>query len=198
MRNCTRLLGLAVFFVTVVPATCFSQELTPEKATVAIVQALKAQGRDTAGVKVLEIHGCIPASKRSPGDFVCALKVQSPNGASSRELNYFSFRSAKNAWQVLPDEHFDPACAPLDVAQRELRRIRANDSLTVKREVDDGEGSFSDERGMMRDQKGPLRVMCRYEGQEHGSSSEDTLFISYVWFKNGQYSIDNDVEIWRD
>ncbi|WP_267549358.1 hypothetical protein [Rhizobium rhizogenes] len=90
----------------------------------------------------------------------------------------------------------DGACAPLDIAQDALRKLRGDAKLRVTSEVDDGAGIFTTQRGMLRNKKGPYRLMCRYEVAA-GSGKKD-LVIAYVWHDGTRYVVDSDIEVWPD
>ena len=66
--------------------------------------------------------------------------------------------------------------------------------IEVTGDIDDGQGLFSAERGMMRDKQGPTRIMCRYDVE---SQISERMAITYFWYENGKYRLD-EVEDWFD
>jgi hypothetical protein len=146
--------------------------------------------------RIREFFGCIPAFGKPMTIRLCALKVEGTDF-----VQIIPFRFADHSWLVVLDRTGRPpetegACAPIDVAQAELRKLRRDDKLRVIREVDDGEGTFTAERGLLRDRKGPYRLMCRYDVVV--GSGKQALLIAYVWHDGVHYIVDRDIEAWPD
>jgi hypothetical protein len=192
---CSGLLFLAVSSVWGADAST----LTSAQAEASMKSALRKNPelKNVDALKVNKVHGCVPAFGRPATDFLCVLDWHSPaQGVEDAKEIPVPFRHKDGTWTVLED--FDglpaPACPSLKEAQQLLRTSKKNDSLVVTGEIDDGEGLFSAERGMMRDKKGPLRIMCRYEVE---SKISERMAISYFWYENGKYRLD-EVEDWFD
>lgn len=168
--------------------------LSPQQAESAITAAVKAMGRQ-ATVKVYDVLGCLPAFNKPKGTWICRIDHLHP-GRGTREQRNYVFRQKGNDWTIHPEEMaLNAACPPNGFAQTAFRTMRNDNGLRVLSEVDKGEGSFTDSRGMSRDKKGPMRLMCRYEVKT--GSGRDLLFITYVWHDGRTYSIDPDIEIWN-
>ena len=147
-------------------------------------------------LKVHKVHGCVPAFERAANEFLCVLDFFSPTyGGEEAPETPIPFRHQNGTWSMVTDSGFDsPACPSPKEAERLLRAFKKNDSLKVKDDIDDGQGLFSAERGMMRDKKGPLRIMCRYDVE---SQISERMAITYFWYENGKYRLD-EVEDWFD
>lgn len=146
--------------------------------------------------RIREFLGCVPALGQPVTVRLCTLL-----GEGLDFIQSLPFRLAGERWEVVLDQtgtppEIDGACAPLDVAQTVLRKLRGDAKLRVTGEVDDGEGTFTAERGVLRDKKGPYRLMCRYEIVA-GSGKKD-LIIAYVWHDGAHYVVDSDIEVWPD
>lgn len=200
-----------ILLVTAVASTrhVFAQDLTAALAQAALREAvskhnarLKTQDErqnttNPESIVVNKILGCVPAYGKGEDIFICPLEAINDRSDGKYSIVPVAFRKTKDAWQAIPENNYSPACAPIDVAQENLRKIRSSSSIKIKSEVDNGEGSFSDQRGISRDQKGSYRIMCRYEGtQDLLGTNEERLFISYLWYENGKYVFDKDVELW--
>ncbi|WP_349960888.1 hypothetical protein [Rhizobium sp. ZPR3] len=146
--------------------------------------------------RIREFFGCIPAFGRPMTIRLCALKAEGTDFVQT-----IPFRLADQRWQVVLDRtgrppETDGACAPLDVVQAELRKLRGDGKLHVTGEVDDGAGTFTSERGLLRDHKGPYRLMCRYDVVT--GLGKKALLIAYVWHDGAHYIVDRDIEAWPD
>lgn len=154
------------------------------------------QAIDTAkiGRTISAMSGCLPAFSKPAAVRVCVLRSHGSN--SYDEL---AFRYDGNRWRLAVDRSGKPiksdaACAPFKIAEAALRKMRGDNSLQVTGSVDEGTGYFTDKRGTLRDQKGPYRLMCRYDVSV--GSGGKYLYLTYVWYDGGQCVIDPDVEIW--
>lgn len=146
--------------------------------------------------RIREFLGCVPAFGQPATVRLCTLLGERRDSVQS-----LPFRFAGGRWDVVLDRtgaplENDGACAPLDVAQAALRKLRGDVKLRVAGEVDDGAGTFTTERGVIRDKSGPYRLMCRYEVV--AGSGNKYLIIAYVWHDGARYSVDSDIEIWPD
>lgn len=147
--------------------------------------------------RVAEFLGCLPAFQRPANVRLCVLAQQ----GSDHGLQEIPFRFSEGHWRILLDQTGKPAetsaaCAPVAFAQNAFRTLHGDESLRVTAEVDDGEGTFTDRRGMSRNRQGSYRLMCRYEAVT--GTGDKILFIAYVWYDGSQYLIDPDVEVWDD
>ncbi|MFK0161278.1 hypothetical protein [Rhizobium sp. NPDC090279] len=146
--------------------------------------------------RIREFVGCVPAFGQPATTRLCSLTAEGRDF-----IQNLPFRLAGGRWEVVLERtgtppEIDGACAPPDVAQTELRKLRGDAKLKVTGEVDDGAGTFTTERGVLRNKKGPYRLMCRYEVVA-GSGKKD-LVIAYVWHDGTHYSLDSDIEVWPD
>lgn len=144
-------------------------------------------------VTINSIPACFPALKHDSNFTVCMINGKSGNDSSSEPI---AFQRVGKVWQVAGngERTVEPACPPISEAQIELRKISGLADLVVLREIDEGAGSFTTDRGMTRDNVGPLRLMCRYDTKS--SLNPDRLYITYCWRDGDKYLIDKDVEIW--
>jgi len=146
--------------------------------------------------RIRESLGCVPAFEKPVTVRLCALIAD--GRASVQDL---PFRFADGEWEVILDPtgappEIDGACAPLDIAQAAFRTLRGDVKLRVTGKVDDGEGTFTGRRGVLRDKEGPYRLMCRYEVV--AGSGNKYLLIAYVWHDGAHYVVDSDIEVWPD
>lgn len=146
--------------------------------------------------RIREFLGCIPAFGKPMTVRLCALTAEGTDFVQT-----ILFRFEDHGWRVVLDRtgkppETDGACAPLDIAQAELRKLRGDGKLRVNGEVDDGEGTFTAERGLLRDQKGAYRLMCRYDVVT--GFGKKALLITYVWHDGAHYVVDPDIEAWPD
>lgn len=195
MRSLKLFAGLLLF------AACGADAATPTpaQAETAMKSAFRKnpEAKNVDSLKVHKVHGCVPVFGRPATDFLCVLDWRSPfQESEDLKETPILFRQKGESWTPIEDDDGipSPACPSLKEAQQLLRAFKKNDTLKVTGEIDDGEGTFAAERGMMRDKKGPLRIMCRYELE---SKIGDRLAISYFWYENGKYRLD-EVEDWFD
>ncbi|WP_211231788.1 hypothetical protein [Ottowia thiooxydans] len=157
------------------------------EAQVAIA-ALMAKRAPNRTVKVERVLGCLPGFKEKPGVWVCPVI----HAGSERPLEWTLVRQGSQ-W-IARDDDAKPACAPLKVVEAAFRQRLSNQKLRVTGEVDDGEGLFTSDRGITRSERGPFRLMCRYEVDT--GFVKEALFLTYVWHDGQKYLIDSDVERW--
>lgn len=191
MKEKSRQRLLLSAILALMAAPCGAQETAPitvEQAQRAINAHPKIKAMALAErPKIAEVLGCIPASAPK-GSWVCPVQI-----ANRDHINDLTFRNTEKGWELLEEEG-TPACAPLPVEEKVYRQVLGDKSIHVTGEVDDGEGLFTDERGMMRNKKGPYRLMCRYEVAT--STNPDALFITYIWHDGENYIVDHDWERW--
>lgn len=162
-----------------------------------IEQLQQALDRVKPGLhRIRESLGCVPAFGKPVTVRLCALTAEGQDFV--QEL---PFQLADGRWDVVLDKTAQPpategACAPVDVAQAAFRKSRDDTKLRVADAVDDGEGIFTTERGVLRNKKGPYRLMCRYEVVT--GAGKKYLFIAYVWHDGSRYIVDSDIEVWPD
>lgn len=142
-------------------------------------------------VKILGVEGCYPTGQKD--NFICLVRALSGGNTSVEEL---PMQNVRGKWSLLkPNEtRLSPRCPGNTEATKLLRTLKGRSDIEVTGETDDGEGSFSDERGMTRSEKGPLRLMCRFNVND--SLGTDRLYICYLSYTDGKYRIDPDVEVW--
>lgn len=198
-RSLTLFSGLLFFAVSGACGDAAVSPPTPAQAEAAMKSAFRksSEQQNVDSLKVHKVHGCVPAFDRPATDFLCVLDWHSPfqEGEDAQEIP-FPFRHKDGTWSLLEDldSLASPACPSLKEAQRLLRAFKKNDSLVVTGEIDNGEGMFSAERGLTRNRKAPLRIMCRFELE---SRISDRMALSYFWYENGKYRLD-EVEDWFD
>jgi hypothetical protein len=171
--------------------------LAPAQAEAAMKSAFRKNPgiENVDSLKVYKVHGCVPVFDRPATDFLCVVDWHTPvDGGEDIQEMALPFRRKAGKWEPIDAAFLSPACPSLKEAQQLLRAFKKNDSLKVTGEIDEGQGLFSAERGMMRDKKGPLRIMCRFEVE---SKIGDRLALSYFWYENGKYRLD-EVEDWFD
>ncbi len=150
-----------------------------------------AQGQKGEGVKVLSVESCYPADLKET--FICLVRGSFNQEVSVQEI---PIKRSSGKWEVLDPGKTSAAAVCPDNAEatKLLRALKNRSDIDVVGEVDDGHGTFSDERGTTREKKGPLRLMCRFNVND--SSGSDRLYLSYVGYTDGKYFIDPDVEVW--
>ena len=181
--------------MTLAQARAASETALPMSPT--IEQLQQALERVKPGLpRIRESLGCVPAFKKPVTVRLCALIA---DGRDS--VHDLPFQFGDGRWDVVLDRtgtppEIDGACAPLDIAQAAFRTLRGDAKLRVTGEVDDGAGTFTEERGVLRDKEGPYRLMCRYEVV--AGSGNKYLLIAYVWHDGAHYVVDSDIEVWPD
>lgn len=186
--------GGCLMSLAVTAATSAQEQAAASPTVEQLQQAIDAVKKDAP--KIETMLGCLPAHGEPETQRVCVLQF---NGLKSNQE--IAFRRDGGGWQLVLDEAGEPvpgeaACAPLEVAEAALRRIRGDAGLRVTGSVDEGAGIFTDARGMLRDKPGPYRLMCRYDVST--VSGAEYLYLTYVWHDGSQYVIDPDVEVWTD
>lgn len=154
----------------------------------AALDAAVRPGSGAKGFQVERILGCLPAHQVK-GVWVCPVQV-----AGQKHVFEFNFERPVGQWR-LREQDTQPACAPYATAEAAFRQQEGHQGLKVKGSVDEGSGLFTDQRGMLRDRRGPYRLMCRYDVAK---GSTDWLYITYVWHDGQHYIVDADVEKWPD
>ncbi|TXI03886.1 MAG: hypothetical protein E6Q76_13275 [Rhizobium sp.] len=188
-----RAISIAILAAGVTPA--FAETTEPQLPSMRQLQSA-LDGVKPGLARIRAFLGCVPAFGKPMTVRLCALQAQ-----GAELVQTVPFRLADHRWQVVLDRtgrppEMDGACAPLDVAQAELRKLRGDDKLRIVREVDGGEGTFTTMRGMLRDHKGPYRLMCSYNVVT-GTGAKGQL-IAYVWHDGARYIVDPDIEAWPD
>ena len=197
MKRSLTLSAALLFFAASSAFGAGAATLTPTQAEAAMKSALRKNPeiKSVDSLKVQKVHGCVPVFDRPATDFLCVLDWHSPFHGEDLKETPVLFRQKGETWTPIEDDGIpSPACPSLKEAQQLLRAFKKNDSLKVTGEIDDGEGLFSAERGLTRNKKGPLRIMCRFEIE---SKIGDRMAISYFWYENGKYKLDV-VEDWFD
>ena len=207
LRNPARVRWVIALVLTVslcwgvVPGACADPPSLDE-----IRQALQSQpaatvheDRSRRGQGETHVLTCFPAISRDPAQFICLLEAAAAVTAGGPHA--VALKRTAAGWTVMTEDNPDaqPACPPVEVAQSLLRRLRG-EFLSVVGEAEEGQADFTDLRGPERDRKGPLRLMCQYEVEdlrEKRGDREAALYVTYVWYANGKYSMDPDIEVWH-
>lgn len=171
---------------------------TFEQFTAAMSKFITQRSKEEGAPRVAfnKLQTCFPAH-HSQDTFLCLAEMElNGEGRLENFVQEVGIRKDGESWSVLDPSEITvhAACPALEIAQAEIRRIRSNPSIVITGEIDDLQGLFSEDRGMMRDKKGPNRLMCRYEGKV---GTTQYLYISYAWYESGKYRID-EVEVWAD
>lgn len=155
----------------------------------------KAKKGDFEKLQVRSVLGCYPAAHRPSSERLCLLEMNKPNGEFS--IQTLSFQRKGEEWSFInPDSQEltpSPACPSSEMALPLL----VDSFHDPKLEVTDGEeeGTFTDERGMTREKKGPYRLMCAYGVKR--SIGEQSV-VAYFQYRDGKYLLDSDKEVWND
>lgn len=168
--------------------------LSVSQAEQAVAGAIKAMGRK-ADARVYDVIACVPAFKKPQRTWSCVIDLDVP-GRGRRMTVPYVFRQQGETWSMNPETDAVGACAPNEVVQTAFRAARNDPALHVSHEAGRGEGIFTDERGISRDQKGPMRLMCRYAVRT--GRGEELLFVTYLRHDGASYVIDPDWEIWDE
>jgi hypothetical protein len=165
-------------------------EPTVRDVNAALTAAWTALGSHGTVPRVTEVAACFPALDHPPS-LVCLVRYEH---YKADLLPLSVQRSARGFVIVLDSNHesadLEPACPPLEEAQRFLRAARRY-QLTVDGFSGGPSGIFTDDRGFLRERKGPLRLACAYTmATEIGRC----LVLMYVWRKSGAYVFDADFE----
>ncbi len=133
--------------------------------------------------KITEALGCMPAFDSDRGGvwrdhWICL-------GATTRaDFHADALVQVDGSdWKVVDLGGAAPACAPIKEAESALRAITGIDRLDITGEIDDGEGSLTDQRNGDPTVRHPYRVMCRYES----NLASYHVFLTYA---DGRYVLD--------
>jgi hypothetical protein len=144
-----------------------------------------AEGGSAAGPawQITEAQSCIPAFDPDRGGvwrdhWICIGATTLPDFHVDALVQVDG-----SAWKVIDLGGADPACAPLKEAESALRAITGIDQLKITGEIDDGEGSLTDQRNGDPTVRHPYRVMCRYES----NLASYHVFLTYA---DGRYVFD--------
>lgn len=163
---------------------------TPDaKEAEAAIRLARGKASPSKRFTVTSVDGCFPSSRHNT--LICLVRAND-DGSSATEPVGFEHSNA--GWKAVDPTDISPICPKNEDATSLLQNIKGNKSIIVTGEVDDGKGDFSDQRGLTRERKGPMRLMCRFKVQD--SLGNDRLYIAYLSFDNGRYVIDPDIEIW--
>lgn len=182
------LLGCSVFFFA---AQSAAEDLPAISEIESAISSLSGDKSEKIAVKILGVEGCYPAGQKE--DFVCLVRALSGGKTDVEEV---PMQKKLGKWSMLnPNESkLSPRCPENAEATKLLRALKGRSDIEVTGEVDDGAGSFSAERGLTRNEKGPLRLMCRFNVND--SLGTDRLYLCYLSYADGKYKIDPDVEVW--
>ena len=152
-----------------------------------VLAASLRQRRVNHNLKVDRLHGCFPQARRD--EWLCLVEYLGRNGKPT--VDKLVFRRSAQQWIVDPDADTDPLCPPRDVAQAALQAIRNDARLKITEDAESG--VLSDDRGLLRDRKGPLRLACTYE-VETGPGRE-LIIVAYSSYRDDRYIIDPDLDV---
>ena len=187
LSKAIKLVSVLLFF----PATGLADPLPPIKEVEDSINSIKAaRGGGGDLLRILAVEGCYPSNRAKT--YVCLIR-----GTFKQETTVQEVPIEKNGetWKVLdPNENSVSAVCPNnDEATKLLRALKGRSDIVVVGEVDGGLAIFSDQRGLTRNKKGPMRLMCRFNVND--SIGDDRLYLSYVGFYDGKYFIDPDIEL---
>lgn len=141
-------------------------------------------------IVIREVTGCYPGAGDDAGRFLCLVSVTGPGGEAGVQPIALE-RQASAGWKAVPSMVPTPACPSKAVAEPLFQqRMGASAKVTDAPNADDG--VFTDERGLSRDRKGPMRLMCAFEVT--GRLGPSTV-VAYFTYKNGKYGLDADYEM---
>jgi hypothetical protein len=157
----------------------------------AAIRAVRGDTKSSTQFEVSNVGSCFPSSRHNT--LICLVTAVYKGNSSTEAVG---FENTNSGWKAINPREIDisPICPNNKVATSLLQSVKRDKSIVVTGEVDSGKGDFSEERGLSRDKKGPMRLMCRFKVND--SLGEDRLYISYLSFENGQYTVDPDIEIW--
>jgi hypothetical protein len=166
-------------------------QLTSKDAEAAIAKLVASiPGAKKTAIKVHQVHGCYPI-EAAPTDYACAIEHSAGGSPKVQEIPFRWERGARRA--LNPDTRTIIRCPAETDAQKLLSGALLDTEVRVTDMPDSG--LITDDRGMMRDGKGPHRLMCTY-GIE-GTLGPKTV-VGYFRFENGAYKLDPHPEIWSD
>lgn len=144
-------------------------------------------------VVVREVVGCYPGAGDDKGRFLCLVNMNGPDGTFSVQPLALERRGAAD-WQALPPSSVPTPSCPSRAVAEPLFQQRMGAAAKVTDAPDEEDGLFTDERGMARDKKGPMRLMCTYGVTRNGNES---TVVAYFTYKSGKYGLDADYETWH-
>jgi len=191
-----RCLTISFMVLSLVATSAFGAENAPSPAEAeSAIRAVLTKVHGEASLKsfrVRALHGCFPLKDRPAGDFACLVEMnlleEDPEVFSTME---FPFRHAGGSWTMLEPSGISmwPVCPGKAEAQAAFRAIKEIDSLVVT-DVPD-EGILSDKRGMLRDEKGPWRLVCVYGVKVNRL---EMSYMTYLSWQGGKYVFDPEIE----
>jgi hypothetical protein len=175
--------------LTVPVSPLFAITLSRDQAAREVDRLLQKRSGDASRhVRLTEVLGCLPAFGEPDTVWVCPVMVD--DFEHPLEFTFVDTDGIVTA----RENDAEAACPSLQVAEKALRQIENDPALRVRSEIDDGKGLFTSGRGILRDEKGSYRLMCRYEIAN--AVFDDRLYLTYVWYGPAGYIIDTDVERW--
>lgn len=163
---------------------------TPAETATAITTALTAMGRAPAtAVQVRSIVGCYPGAGDGAPWLLCLVDMNDRNGQFG--VQRVPMRRAGDQWRIHEVAGLPSIACPSKADAEPLFQKAMGTGARVTDVPDDG--TLSDERGMNRGKKGPLRLMCTYEVTR---SLGAVTVVAYFGYAHGKYTLDPDYEVW--
>lgn len=160
----------------------------PVAAQIRQALAAAAAGVAKPAPEVDAVDGCFPGVGERDWA-VCSVRLRD----APRGVEMAFHRAPEGWWEYADRSDLYPACPEGAAADALLRTVVHFPNL----EVNDfpSEGILTDQRGLLRDRKGPLRLGCTY-----GVSSDrgDYTVLAYFSYIDGRYEIDPDKELLSD
>ncbi|MCB0352024.1 MAG: hypothetical protein KDD64_00815 [Bdellovibrionales bacterium] len=186
------LLLLSHLSISLVSVTQARELPTLEQIQDAVNAFRNASGTPTP-ISLTGEDGCFPSTKDREKTVVCVVstKIEGEEQRTSVPLSF------ERSWQIVEDREreIQARCPDRAQAQKLIRAVKGHTGIEVKKEDDPNGGTFTDERGFSRENKGPYRLMCRYFVDDF--LGKDRLYITYIGTKAGEYFMDSDIEIWE-
>lgn len=142
-------------------------------------------------IVVREIAGCYPGAGDDKGHFLCLAIMNAPDGAVG--VQPLALQRVGATWKAAPPSVVPTPACPSKAIAEPLFQQRMGSSARVTDAPNDDDGLFTDERGISRDRKGPMRLMCTYEVTR---SLGPSTIVAYFTYRNGKYGLDADYETW--
>lgn len=140
-----------------------------------------------------EMLGCYPGAGDDAGRFLCLVNVSGDDGTFTVQPIGFEQKGAAG-WQAVPPSMVPTPACPSKALAEPLFQQRMGSSAKVTDAPNADDGLFSDERGLTREKKGPMRLMCTYDVTRGGAAS---TVVAYFTYRNGRYGLDADYETWH-
>ncbi|MET0529710.1 MAG: hypothetical protein ABW003_15495 [Microvirga sp.] len=178
--------SLTVIFLLAITVAAAAGGPSQDQAERAIVELMR-QRKVNRNLKVDRLHACYPQAKRN--EWLCLVEAKGRDGKPM--IQELVFRSSAQQWVIDPDAETDLLCPSQDVAQAALQAIRKDTGLKITEDANSG--VLSDTRGLLQDEKGPMRLACTYE-VETGQGRE-LVVTAYSSYQDDRYVFDPELDI---